>query len=177
MAFRCWSSLWEETEWEEVVAIDTARTARAISTLAQKKGVVLRLREDELYQELTYYVWLRLRGFGADEIRGQRGKLPADWDDTKERIWIEWLRSYVAPDSTWEGSVWNVAFGRGKEALWEDNCRGWREEVAAMFPYWVVRDSARQHLIDPTPIEIASYADEIHAMMEASDANLERRLK
>lgn len=174
MAFRCWNSLWEETEYGEVVAIDTSRVARAISALARKKGLRLRFRDDELYRELTHYVWLRLRG---DEVRGQRGKWPADWDDTKERIWIEWLRMYAAPDSTWQGSVWDVAFGRGEVALWEDACRGWREDVAALFPYWVVRDPARLYAIDPTPVEIASYEDDIRAAMEASDASAMRRMK
>ena len=177
MAFYRWSSLWEETESGEVVATDTARVARAISAFARKKGLTLRFRDDELYRELTHYVWLRLRGFGVNEIRGHRGRWPADWDETKERIWIEWLRMYAVPDSAWQRAVWDVAFGRGEEALWEDICSGWRRDVAALFPYWVVRDPARLYKIDPTPVDIASYADEIRAMMEASDANIERRLK
>jgi hypothetical protein len=177
MAFRRWNSLWEETEWEEVVAMDIARVARAIVVVAHKKGLQLRFREDDLYRELTHYVWLCLRGFGADEIRGRRGAWPADWDETKERIWIEWIRTYAMPDSAWQGAVWDAAFGYNEEALWEDGCRGWRLDVAAMFPYWVVRNPARLYAIDPTPVEVASYADEIRAAMEASDANVMRRLK
>jgi len=174
MAFHRWNSLWEETEWGEVVAVDTARVARAISVLARKKGLQLRFREEELYRELTHYVWLCLRG---EEIRGKRGALPADWDEAKERIWIEWIRSYAVPDSSWQHSVWDVVFGRDEEALWEDECRGWRRDVAALFPYWVVRDPTRLYAIDPTPVEIASYADEIRAAMEAADVSIMRRLK
>jgi hypothetical protein len=177
MAFHRWNSLWEETDQGEVVAADTARVAQAISALARENGITLRFRENELYRELTHYVWLRLRGFGPDEIRGQRGRWPTDWDDTKERIWIDWIRSYAAPATVWPRMVWDVAFGRNETALWEDACCGWREDVVAMFPYWVVRDPARLYAIDPTPMEIASYADEIRAAMEASDANIERRLK
>lgn len=177
MAFRRWNSLWEETEWEEIVAVDTARVAREICALARSKGLSLRFREVEMFRELTHYVWLRLRGFGADEIRGSRGVWPADWDETKERIWMDWLRMYAVPDSAWQHRVWDAAFGVGEAALWEDTCSGWREDVAAMFPYWVVRDPTQLRRIDPTPIEIMSYADEIRAAMEAADAIAERRLK
>jgi hypothetical protein len=177
MAFRRWDSLWEETECGEIVAEDTARVARAIEAFAQKKGLYLRFREDEFYRELTHLVWLRLRGFRAEEIRGRTVSKPAEWDGVDEAIWIQWIRSYATPDVAWQAEVWDIAFERGESALWEEACPDWRTDVVARFPYWVVRDSARLARIDPTPIEIPDYAADLRAAIEASDANIQRRLK
>jgi hypothetical protein len=177
MAFRRWNSLWEETEYGEIVATDTARVARAIWAFAEKKGLHLRFYDDEFYHELTHYVWLRLRGFRADAIRGRAPAKPANWDGVSESIWIQWIQSYATPDDEWQVEVWDVAFGRGASALWEDVCSDWRTDIIARFPYWVERDPAKLARINPTPIEIPDYAADLRAAVDASDANTQRRLK
>lgn len=172
MAFRSWFSLWEETEYEEIVALDVHRVALAIEAVAKARGLRLRFKDDELYKELTHFVWLRLNGRDADQIRGRRAPWPVDWDARKEAIWVEWIQQSAVPHVVWTSSIF-----RKDPALWEEHCDGWRDDLAAMFPNWVVRDLSQFAEIDPTSIEISSYTDDIRAAIEASDANLQRRLK
>jgi hypothetical protein len=157
----------------EIVAMDTARVAHAICAFTTKYGLCLRFSEPELYRELTYYVWLRLRGRSTEEIRGQRGSWPTGWDDASERIWIEWLSQTVLP--SWQSAVWDNAFGRDEQARWEEQCAGWRLEVVSMFPYWVERNLARFAEIDPTPFELPDHVAEIRAAVEASDGDGRRK--
>ena len=151
------------------MALDVHRVARAIEAVAAARDLRLRFKDDELYKELLYYVWLRLNG---QEARGRHSAWPADWDMRKEAIWIEWIQSRAVPHDVWAISVFQK-----DPALWEEGCRGWRDELEAMFPYWVIRDVDRFAAIDPTPYELARPDDDIRAAIEASDAAIQRRLK
>jgi hypothetical protein len=169
MSFHSWLSLWEETEHGEIVALDVHRVARAIEAVATARGLYLRFKDDELYKELTHFVWLRLNG---REVRARRNQWQAEWDARKEAVWVEWIQQYAVPHD-----VWITAIFQKDPSLWEEHCVGWRDDLEAMFPSWVVRDPVRLAEIDPTPFELTSYADEIRAAIDASDANLQRRLK
>jgi hypothetical protein len=171
MAFQRWESLWEETEYEEIVALDVHRVALAIEAVVAARNLRLRFADGELYRELLYYVWLRLNGRDADQVRMRRNAWPTDWDARKETIWVEWIQAGAVPHDVWTISVFQ------RDALWEEGCRGWRDDLEAMFPYWVVRDAGRLAAIDPTPYETVSPDDDIRAAIEASDAAIQRRLK
>ncbi len=164
-----WHSLWDESEWGEVVARDVAELSVTLCREVTKRGLYLRLRDRELYKELLYYVWLRLNGKDASHICIRRVAAPTDWDAKTEQIWVEWLLTFKMNDE-----FWRSVFVRN--ALWEEGCRGWREDLTAFLPYWIERDWNLFSQIDPTPIELPDQNAEIRAALEASDRDRMRRL-
>jgi hypothetical protein len=141
-------------EWDDCAAMDDllAVAERTTAWVRAHGKVGLELVPAQLARQLLDYVCLRGRGASWSDLDGPRytRSLPVGWTAHHERLWNDWIHYSFAIED-WRRQVLDPVFGTD-ERSWEVGCAGWRDEVFAFLPRWIVRDMVRFVEIDATPL-------------------------
>jgi hypothetical protein len=148
-----WEALWEPNQWGECVATDCAGIAHGVESYLGRRGIELGVSRTQVARAIVEYVWRRLGGRRAAELRGPRtgGRRPEGWEAQHEDIWCQWLGERLTPEG-FEIEVMLPVFGTDRRT-WESRCDGWRDELFAFLPAWTLRSWDKFDEINPIALD------------------------